>query len=181
MSDQTIATTTLDGVLKIERPTFSDDRGFFREPVRIKELGKLGISFNVAQMNHAKSIQKTLRGIHSAPWNKLIYVPNGAVQAVIVDLRIQSHTFGRHESFLLGTDNLSSIFIPKGFGNSYLALSESADYVYLTDQEWEPNKETGIVWNDTDLNIDWIIKEPKLSEKDDKNQTLREAFPDKFS
>lgn len=173
--------TNILGVVQLLRPTSTDDRGFLREPVRIRELEEAsGIPFQVAQMNHARSIKNTLRGIHTAPWNKLIYVPRGKVQSVIIDLRANSQTFGMHQSFIIGDENRSSIFVPKGCGNSYLVLSEDADYTYLTDQEWEPNKETGIAWNDKELDIAWQIDgTPLLSEKDQFNPTFKETYPDR--
>ncbi len=177
-----LITSTIPGLIQIQRPVYTDERGFFKETVRIAELEKeLGSPFRVAQMNHARSKKNALRGIHTAPWNKLIYVANGKVQVVIVDLREDSETFGKHESFILGEDNRSSIFIPAHCGNSYLVLSENADYLYLADQEWVPNKEIGIAWNDPDLSIEWKIEgEALLSEKDRKNPTLKTLFPTKF-
>lgn len=176
-----ISKTSLLGLILIQRQTFSDERGFFREPARIREIEEAaGIKFAIAQMNHARSSKNTLRGIHVAPWNKLVYVTSGNVKAVIIDLRQDSATFGKYESLVIGDDNRSSIFIPKGFGNSYLVLSEEADYTYLTDEEWEPDREVGIIWNDPTLGIDWgFTQPPLLSEKDQKNPTLKDAFPDK--
>jgi dTDP-4-dehydrorhamnose 3,5-epimerase len=178
-----IQSTNLSEVFEIQRPTISDDRGFFREPVRIKGLEeKLGHPFHVAQMNHARSSQGALRGIHIAPWNKLIYVVRGKVQAVICDLRENSQNFGKYQSFIIGDENKSSIFVPKGCGNSYLVLSDEADYVYLTDQEWAPNLEKGVIWNDSDLKVKWELDENELvlSEKDKQNPSLRDLFPNKF-
>lgn len=180
--DLPIQKTSIPGLLVIQRPTFPDDRGFFKEVGRIREIEEAaGVKFVVAQMNHARSAKNTLRGIHAAPWNKLIYVTRGKVQAVIVDLRADSPTFGKHESFVIGDENRSSIFIPKGCGNSYVVLSDDADYVYLTDQEFEPNKEITIVWNDPTLNIDWQIEgQPIISERDRNALALKKLFPDKF-
>ena len=183
MSDTNFITpTTLKGVLQIHRPTFPDDRGFFRESVRIKAIEEAnGIDFHVAQANHARSEKLALRGIHIAPWNKLIYITRGKVQSVIVDTRPDSETFGKHESFLLGDENKTSLFIPKGLGNCYFVLSDEADYTYLTDEEWAPNREGGLAWNDPMLNIKWESDEqPILSEKDKHNKTLKELFPAKF-
>ncbi|MBI4097440.1 MAG: dTDP-4-dehydrorhamnose 3,5-epimerase family protein [Candidatus Levybacteria bacterium] len=177
-----ITKTSIPGLILIQRQTFSDERGFFREPARIKEIEEAaGIKFDIAQMNHARSSQNTLRGIHVAPWNKLVYVPRGRVQSVIVDLRKDSEVFGKYESFIIGDDNRSSIFIPAGLGNSYAVLSDEVDYTYLTDQEWEPDKEFGVLWNDPTLGIRWEFEgEPVLSEKDLNNPTVKDAFPEKF-
>lgn len=180
--DETIKKTSIEGLLEIQRPTFVDGRGFFRESARIREIEEAaGLKFNVVQMNHARSTKNTLRGIHIAPWNKLIYVTSGKVKAVIVDLRPDSPTFGKHESFVIGDENKSSIFIPKGLGNSYLVLSDQADYTYLTDEEWSAGREISVAWNDPDLAIDWRLEgEAVISEKDKNNPSLRSAFPDKF-
>ncbi len=172
--EDTITKTNIAGLVLIKRTTIEDDRGFFREPVRIKAVEEAtGIQFNVVQMNHARSSKNTLRGIHVAPWNKLIYVTRGKVQAVLVDLREGSETYKKFESVIIGDENKSSIFIPKGMGNSYLVLSDDADYVYLTDEEWSPGREFGIAWNDPSLNISWQLDgDPVLSEKDNNNPIL---------
>ncbi|MFH1187194.1 MAG: dTDP-4-dehydrorhamnose 3,5-epimerase [Candidatus Levyibacteriota bacterium] len=174
-NDEYIKTFEIEGLLEINRPTFPDDRGFFKETVRISHLNKLiNKEFKIVQVNHARSFKNALRGIHIAPWNKLIYVTRGTVQAVIVDLRKDSKTFGKYQSFIIGEDNKASIFVPKGCGNAYLVLSSDADYTYLTDQEWAENMEHGIAWNDPDLNIDWKLDgEPVLSDKDKDNASFK--------
>lgn len=175
MENLTITKTSIPGLVVIQRQTFSDERGFFREAVRIPELEEaVGVAFAVKQMNHARSSKNTLRGIHVAPWNKLIYVVSGKVQQVVVDLREDSETFGKYESFVIGDDNRSGIFVPAGCGNAYLVLSDEADYVYLTDEEWLPNREVGVAWNDPALGIKWEISgEPMLSEKDRQNPNFK--------
>lgn len=177
-NNTSITKTSISGLVVINRQTFSDERGFFRESARTAEIEEaVGIKFDIAQMNHSRSSKNTLRGIHVAPWNKLVYVTRGKVQEVIVDLREGSPTFKKYESFIIGDENKSSIFIPKGCGNAYLVLSDEADYVYLTDEEWLPNRETGVAWNDPDLNISWDISgEPVLSEKDRQNPELKTGF-----
>lgn len=179
MSDTNfIKPSTLHEILQIQRPTMTDDRGFFRESVRVKSIEEeLGRPFSIVQANHARSTKGTLRGIHIAPWNKLIYVPRGKVQAVIVDLRKESPTFGKYESFIIGDENRTSIFVPAGCGNSYLVLSDEADYTYLTDQEWIPNAEYGIAWDDPTLAIKWELDgQSTLSERDKTNPTFKEKF-----
>ena len=137
-----------------------------------------GKQFLPKQINHARSIKNTLRGIHVAEWNKIIYVTKGEVQVVTVDCRQESPTFGKYDSIILGDTNRSCIFIPAGFGNSYLVLSNEANYVYVTDQEWSPNKEKDIIWNDKALNIKWMLKDkPFLSERDKNGSTLFSVFP----
>ena len=171
--------TKIQGVLQITLPVFEDDRGFFKEVVRISEIEKsLGKQFIARQVNHARTTKNTLRGIHIAPWNKIIYVPRGKVQAVIVDCRKDSLTFGKHESIILGDENRSCVFIPADCGNSYLILSRDADYMYITDEEWKPNIEKNVAWNDSMLAIDWKLQgKPLLSEKDKNNPSFAVVFP----
>ena len=135
----------LEGVLVFDRAAFSDERGFFKEVLRLSEVKRsLGQEFIVKQVNHSRSVKNTLRGIHVAPWNKIIYIPHGRVQSVLVDCRKDSPTFGKFQSTILGEENKSAVFVPKGCGNSYLVLSDDADYFYLTDEEWAPGKEKGL-------------------------------------
>jgi dTDP-4-dehydrorhamnose 3,5-epimerase len=159
-------------------PVFPDERGFFKEIVRLSQVeAKLGKPFMVKQVNHARSAKNTLRGIHAAPWNKLLYVVRGKIQSVVVDCRKDSPTFGKYQSIVLGEEDKSCLLVPAGCGNSYLVLSEDADYVYLTDQEWAPNLEKGFAWNDPAIAVRWQIEgEPLLSEKDKNNPSFSTVF-----
>lgn len=177
----TVIKTSIEGLFLINRPVFSDDRGFFKEVARLSEINiGLGSQFNIAQINHSHSEKNVLRGIHAAPWNKLIYVASGKVQCAITDLRPDSPTFLRFESFILGEDNRTALFVSKFLGNAYAVLSDAADYFYFTDQEWEAGKEKSVIWNDPMINIPWQTSNPILSEKDKANITAKELFPDKF-
>lgn len=182
MDDDHIKTTSIEGLVIVDRPTFSDPRGFFKETFRLGDLEKrINREFKVLQENHSRSVKNTLRGIHTAPWNKLIYVARGEIQAVIVDFRPGSPTFGKHESIILGENNRAKVFVPAGCGNAYLVLSDEADYTYLTDQYWEPGKEFEVLWSDPGLGIDWKLpdgEEPIVSERDQQAPTLKDKFPD---
>ncbi len=166
--------TKIPGVLLIKKPTFEDERGFFREYLKISDLENK-ISFNPIQFNHSRSEENVLRGIHSAPWYKLIYIVKGNVQEVIVDLRSNSKTFKEYISFNLGEENKMCVLIPPNCGNSFLALTQT-DYIYFTDQYFAPNKETSIRWDDPDININWAVKKPKLSIRDKNNKSIKELF-----
>jgi dTDP-4-dehydrorhamnose 3,5-epimerase len=174
-----IIKSSIEGVEQLDFSMFPDDRGFFKEILRISEINEaLGREFVVKQVNHSRSGKNTLRGIHVAPWNKIIYVTKGEVQSIVVDARAGSPTFGKYESAILGDSNRTCIFVPAGCGNSYLVLSDEADYVYLTDQEWAPNQEKGFIWNDPSLGIQWNLEgEPVLSEKDKGNPLFSAVFP----
>ena len=174
--------TTLQGVLLVERPVFGDGRGFFHEVERrATDLGHhLDRHLQHAQWNHSRSQRGVLRGIHVARWNKCVYVVRGDAQSVIVDARPDSPTFGRHESFILGEARRAMLFVPAGCGNSFLALSDWVDFVYSVDAEWYADGEYGIAWDDPDLGIAWQVREPSLSDKDQRNPTVRDLFPQRF-
>lgn len=175
-----IKKTEIEGVLVINRPTFTDERGFFKETFRLNELEEVsGQEFKIVQQNHSRSEKGTLRGVHIASWNKLVYCTRGEVFEVIVDLRKDSTTFGKHFSLEIGEKNKVMIFIPKGLGNAFQVLSDEADYTYLTDDYWQAGKELAVAWDDKNLNIDWRIKPPVLSDKDKDNPSVREVFPEK--
>lgn len=176
-----IIETDIPGLLIIERPTYADDRGFFRETFRKEHIqNRFGSPIEFVQANHSRSAKGTLRGIHIAPWHKLITVTSGEVQAVIVDTRPFSPTFGKFVSINLNDRYPRSVFIPEGCGNSFLVLSDQADYTYLASAYWSPGKELNIAYNDPALNIPWLSKEPVLSDKDKTNPSLQEVFPEKF-
>lgn len=171
-----IQKTKIEGVYKIMRPTISDERGFFHEVFRKNELEEfLGSEFKVVQSNHSRSNKGVLRGIHIATWNKLVTAISGKVQEVVVDTRKNSPTFGQYESFVLGEEgDQFSIFVPFGCGNSFMSLTDVADYNYLVDDYWAPGKEVGVKYDDLDLNIKWMIDQPILSEKDQTNLSFKE-------
>ena len=175
--------TDIPGLLLVERPTFGDERGFFREIERrqVDVDAALGGPIAHRQWNHSRSTKNVLRGIHVAQWTKCIYIVRGEVQAVVVDLRRESSHFGQHAAFVLGESRRAMIVVPPGCGNSFLVLSESVDYIYSVDKEWYSGGEFGIAWNDPDLGISWQIDgQPVLSEKDRTLPSVREAFPEKF-
>lgn len=182
-----IIKTGIDGVVLVQRPTFPDDRGFFHEVFRLTELEEFtGVKFLPVQWSHSMSKPKVIRGVHMETWNKLIYPVTGILYAPIVDLRPESKTFGKVEYITIDNTKEDSprqaLFLPSGgIGNSICALGEeNLNYLYLTDESWDNAKAKGVAWNDPDLAIKWPIDNPILSERDQKNPTLRELFPDKF-
>jgi len=176
-----IQKTDIEGLL-LQTPgqRFSDDRGFFQETWHRDELDELlDKEWKHVQENQAISKKGVLRGIHVAPWNKLIHISSGEVFSVIVDLRPNSPTFKKHQSFTLSQENANRLFVPAGCGNAYYVVSDEVVYEYQVDKYYFPSKEQGViersvVWNDSELAIDWPDKEPLLSEKDQQNPTLQE-------
>lgn len=167
----------IQGVIDFNFEVHSDERGFFTEVIRLSGVKNNHPEFEIKQINHSRSSKNTLRGIHVASWNKIVYVPRGRVQCVVVDCREGSSTFGKHKSFLIGDEKRSAVFVPAGCGNSFLVLSEDADYVYFIDREWEPNQEKDLRWDDPELNIDWMVKENlSISERDKNASLFNEVF-----
>lgn len=180
--DEFVTKTSIDGLLILKRPIHSDERGFFREIFHLDEIEKtLGIEFKGVQMNHAFSKPKILRGIHAENWNKIVVPLNGEVFVAIADLRPNSPTFGKTETFTINDDNRIALFLSKGLANSYCVVSdEPVHYVYLVDSYYDGSDQRAVAFDDPDLAIDWPIDDPIISERDRNNSTLRQLFPDKF-
>lgn len=181
-SEQKITKTSIDGLYTIERPVFPDDRGFFKEIVRVGLLNKeLGLEFVGSQWNHSMSKKGVIRGIHAEGWNKIIYPVSGKVFLAVVDIRPESKTFSNVETFISDEKNRFALFITKGLANSFCNFGNTdSDYLYLVDVNYDGTDKKAIAWDDDDLNIKWPVKNPILSERDKNNPSLRELFPDKF-
>ena len=178
--------TSISGLFVIERPVFKDDRGFFHEIFRLNDLEKVtGIKFNPVQWSHSLSLPKIIRAIHSEDWNKLVYPVTGKMFAAIADVRPDSPTFRKVESFTFDNTEENSthkaLFLSKGLGNSICVVgNQPVDYVYLVDEYWDNSKARGIAWDDPDLAIKWPISDPIISERDRQNPRLRDLYPNKF-
>lgn len=182
MDNKYIKKASISGLLILERPIHKDDRGFFREIFHLDELEKIaGVKFSGVQMNHSHSDPGVLRGIHAERWNKIVYPLNGQVFVAIVDVRGDSSTFGKVETFDINDSNRVGLFIPNGLANSICVTSEtSVDYIYLIDAYYDGSDTRAIAWDDPDLAINWPIKNPIISERDKNNPKLRDLFPEKF-
>jgi dTDP-4-dehydrorhamnose 3,5-epimerase len=177
-----IEKTSIPGLLIIKRPTHRDERGLFREVLRLNEVEKAaGVEFKFKQWNHSMSQPNVLRGLHAERWNKIIYPITGKMFAAIVDIRPKLKTFGKIETFTFDESDYKALFIPKGLANSICVVgNKPVHYFYLVDEYYDEKDTRAIIWNDPDLNIDWPIKNPVISERDKNNPTLRELFPEKF-
>ena len=164
--------TTLQDCFLIEPQVFWDERGFFMETYSTVEFEKIGISSLFVQDNHSKSNKWVLRGLHfqtQKPQAKLVRVAAGSVYDVVVDLRKDSTTYGKWEGFFLSGDNKNMLFVPRGFAHGFLTLEDDTEFLYKCDDIYDPSNESGIIWNDSALSIDWnkyltIITE--ISKKD---------------
>lgn len=167
----------IDGLILIEPQAFSDERGFFLESYSRKLFTENGIDVDFLQDNHSRSTSNVLRGLHfqKPPFaqDKLIRVTQGEVLDVAVDIRPDSSTFGKWQAVNLSAENKKIFFIPKGFAHGFYVLSPTVDFQYKCSNYYNKESESGILWNDSDINIDWKTKDqPILSSKDQSWQTL---------
>jgi len=174
--------TSLEGVIIIKPTVFADSRGFFIETYKKSEFEKYGITVDFVQDNHSKSTKGVLRGLHfqKNPFaqGKLVRCIKGAIFDVAVDIRKQSPTFGKWFGMELNEDNKLMLWIPPGFAHGFLTLSDEAEIIYkVSGAEYTPSHDSGIIWNDPAIGIDWpvdTVGDIILSEKDKKLGTLQE-------
>ncbi len=180
--NQYVKKTSIEGLLVIERPTFADNRGFFREVFHLDELTEvLGNEFHPVQWNHSKSDPSVIRALHAENWNKLVYPVTGQMFAAIVDIRPDSPTFMKVETFNFDDQNRFALYVSKGLANSICANgTEPVNYLYLVDAYYTGGDTRAIAYDDPDIAVDWPIKNPLVSERDKNNPRLRELYPNKF-
>ena len=165
-------------VVLIKPKIFEDERGFFMETYKKEDFEKAGIAGNFIQDNHSKSKYGVLRGLHfqREPYAqaKSVRCIKGIIYDVAVDLRKKSSYFGKYIGVILSEFNKHLLYIPRGFAHGFVVLSNEAEVVYKVDNIYAPDYESGLIWNDMDINIQWPIDEPVISEKDGKWPTLKE-------
>ena len=151
--------TFIDGVFIIEPKVFGDSRGYFFESYNQKEFEEKVGPITFVQDNESKSSYGVLRGLHfqKPPFAqaKLVRCAEGEVFDVAVDLRQASPTFGKYVAVNLSGENKKQLFIPRGFAHGFVVLSQSAVIIYKVDNLYAPEYDTGIMWNDPQLNINW--------------------------
>jgi dTDP-4-dehydrorhamnose 3,5-epimerase len=165
-----IETTPIEGLLIIHPKIFNDGRGYFYESWNAKVFRDAGIDEEFVQDNQSLSQKGVLRGLHfqSPPHAqaKLVRVISGAVMDIAVDIRKNSPTYGKHVALELSEENKIMFFIPRGFAHGFATLRDNTLFAYKCAGFYNKNAEDTILWNDSDLNIDWKIDSPLLSEKD---------------
>lgn len=166
-----VTKTVIDDVLIIEPKVFGDERGFFYESFNQKAWEEnTGLSTQFVQDNHSRSVKGVLRGLHyqiQQPQGKLVRVVLGEVYDVAVDIRKSSPTFGKWVGVHLNAENKKQLWVPEGFAHGFLVLSDVAEFLYRTTDFYAPEHERCIIWNDSELGIDWPEGvEPQLSQKD---------------
>ena len=164
--------TEISDVYIIESSVFGDDRGYFLESFNLDKFEKNVCPIKFVQDNESKSSKGVLRGLHfqKPPFDqaKLVRCIEGNVMDVAVDIRKGSPTYGNHVAVELSGENKRQLFVPRGFAHGFAVLSESAVFAYKVDNTYAPEYDSGIRYDDTELNIDWGFsdEEVQLSEKD---------------
>lgn len=173
----------IQGLKVIEPTVFEDARGYFIETYNYNDFAAAGIDCQFVQDNQSASKKGVLRGLHfqiNYPQDKLVRVISGEVFDVAVDLREGSETFGKWFGVVLSAENKKQFFVPKGFAHGYMVLSDYAEFCYKVTDFYHPNDEGGLLWNDSEIGVEWPIPEGMteadiiLAERDTKWGGIRE-------
>jgi dTDP-4-dehydrorhamnose 3,5-epimerase len=162
---------------------FTDNRGHFLETYQAERYLEHGIPDSFVQDNVSFSKKGVLRGLHyqlGRPQGKLVYVVQGEVFDVAVDIRCGSPTFGRYDGIVLSADHCRQVYIPEGFAHGFCVLSGAATVLYKCTDYYDPKEERGLRWDDPDINISWPVQGPILSEKDRLNPLLKDVALDQL-
>ncbi len=178
-----IIKTKIEGLLIIEPRIFEDERGCFFESWSKAAFKNAGLDIDFVQDNQSCSSKGVVRGLHfqNPPFaqGKLVRVIQGAVLDVAVDIRKNSPTYGKYVSVILSGENKTMFWIPPGFAHGFSTLEDNTMFSYKCSGIYNKESEGSLMWNDTDLNIDWQIKNPIISEKD-QNSELFTNFKTQF-
>jgi dTDP-4-dehydrorhamnose 3,5-epimerase len=165
-----IIPTNLKDLFVIQPTVFEDSRGYFFESYNKDIFFKHGITTEFVQDNQSLSQKGVLRGLHfqNPPYGqvKLVRVITGSVLDIAVDIRRNSPTYGQHYSEVLTAAQKNMLYIPEGFAHGFLVLEDNTIFSYKCSNVYNKQSEDSIVWNDPNLNINWGISTPALSEKD---------------
>jgi dTDP-4-dehydrorhamnose 3,5-epimerase len=160
----------IQGLLVIQPDVFYDSRGYFFESYNKEKFQQIGIADEFVQDNQSLSAKGILRGLHfqNPPFaqGKLLSVIKGSVLDVAVDIRKGSPTYGKHFSVVLSGENKTLFWVPAGFAHGFLSLEDNTIFSYKCTQTYNKESEGSFRWNDPDINIDWGVNQPLVSEKD---------------
>ncbi|GAB6283303.1 MAG: dTDP-4-dehydrorhamnose 3,5-epimerase [Ignavibacterium sp.] len=177
-----IIDSQLNGVLLIKPDVFKDSRGYFFESFSKLKYEQYGIDFSFVQDNISKSSKDTIRGLHyqvgQYAQGKLCQVIKGRVLDVAIDIRFNSPTFGKHFTAELAEENHYQIWIPPGFAHGFAVLEDDTIFLYKCTNYYDKSSERAIIYDDSDLNINWKVQNPIVSEKDLKAKKFREIEKD---
>lgn len=165
-----VSQTSLAGLLVIEPQCFQDERGYFLETYQASRYLNAGIRDKFVQDNHSRSLQGVLRGLHfqiKNPQAQIVTVMRGTIFDVAVDLRPTSHTFRRWFGVQLSDcAGFRQVYMAPGFAHGFCVLSDWADLHYKVSQQYDPEDEGGLLWNDEDIGICWPLSEPNVAVRD---------------
>ncbi|MCA1729819.1 MAG: dTDP-4-dehydrorhamnose 3,5-epimerase, partial [Actinobacteria bacterium] len=173
----------LPGVLVFEPKVFGDERGFFMETWNEARYREVGLPACFVQDNLSFSGRGVLRGLHFQnpdQQGKLVYVLQGEVFDVAVDIRVGSPTFGEWTALTLSSENKRQFYIPEGFGHGFLVMSETALFAYKCTAKYNARAETSVLWNDPEIGVEWPVDVPVLSERDRVAPPLAELSPERL-
>lgn len=172
----------IKGLYVIEPEVIYDDRGYFTETYNQKSLLEKGLDMTFVQDNQSMSSRGVLRGLHfqiAHPQGKLVRVLKGRVFDVAVDIRKGSETYGQWFGIELSEENKKQFYISEGFAHGFLVLSDTAEFAYKCTDFYHPGDESGIIWNDPTIGIDWPIEKDMaliISEKDQQWKSFSEKI-----
>jgi dTDP-4-dehydrorhamnose 3,5-epimerase len=172
-----IESEQLNGVVVLAPEVFQDSRGFFMETYRDDQFQEMGLPTKFVQDNHSGSVKGTVRGLHfqwEPPMGKLMRVTLGTAFLVAVDIRKGSPTLGKWVGVTASAENHRQVWAPAGFARGFCVISEHAEIQYKCTGLYSNKGESGILWNDPAIGVEWPVKDPILSEKDRKAQTLEQ-------
>tara|TARA_B100000795_G_scaffold65161_1_gene44202 strand:- start:7419 stop:7961 length:543 start_codon:yes stop_codon:yes gene_type:complete len=168
--------TGFEGLLILQPKLFKDARGTFHESWNETTFKELGLEIRYIQDNQSVSHKNVLRGLHfqHPPFaqGKLVRVTRGKALDVVVDLRKNSATFGKHFKIELSEEKANILWIPAGFAHGFAALENNTVFQYKCDALYNPEAEDCLLWSDSSLGIDWGIENPITSEKDEEGKKL---------
>jgi dTDP-4-dehydrorhamnose 3,5-epimerase len=166
-------------VILIETKAFSDNRGFFMESYQESSFIKNGINDKFIQDNYSYSTKGILRGLHyqknPKAQSKLVTALKGKIFDVAVDIRKNSSTFGKWVGEILSEENHRLLYVPQGFAHGFCVISDEANVLYKVNNDYSPENDRGIIWNDSDIAVNWPLENPILSNKDLQQPLFKDA------
>lgn len=172
-----VETTPIEDLLVVVPEVFEDERGFFVEVYHQEEFRKAGLPDTFVQLNHSRSARNVVRGLHfqwEPPMGKLMRVTLGTAYLVAVDIRKGSPTLGRWFGAEVSAASKRQLWAPAGFARGFCVLSEYAEIQYLCTGTYNKEGESGLLWSDPAIGVEWPVSDPILSEKDTRAHTLQD-------
>jgi dTDP-4-dehydrorhamnose 3,5-epimerase len=171
--------TEIPSVVMVKPRVFKDERGFFMETYRHSDFVKAGVPEHFVQDNHSKSARGVLRGLHyqtdPRAQGKLVRCIRGRIFDAAVDIRRGSPSWAKWVGVELSEENGDMLYVPPGFAHGFLVLSDTAEIIYKCTEEYSPDNERGILWNDPEIALAWPVREPLVSSRDAANPLLKDA------